>query len=182
MIYYDLFCIINVLVALLIYMIIFNVIVIITVRKYRDNQYFQSSTIPSQYSNLILAFNYIIVLIFIFVLLKDYILNKDFEISNFYNMWVMVSAMIYVNLFSIIIYAYQMTTNINLSGNLLEKRSIFSNKKIELSNQTKLKVWVNYYKVSSKNKSIVFNRLKYDDSIEIVIRKIEDIVKSSFLN
>lgn len=180
MIYYNLDFIMYILLAIFIYMIIFNVYIILVVKRFRNHSYFKATNIPSVYSNLVLALNYIVLGILVFFLLKDYVFNHNFVLTDFYNMWGMVSIIIYVNLFSMIVYAYQKTVYISLSNNELEKSHIFWDKKVTLFQHTNLKVWINNYKVCSGKTKIVFDRLKYDDSIEVVIKEIENTAGSRF--
>ena len=180
MVYYNLDFIMYILLAIFIYMITFNVYIILVVKRFRNHSYFKATNMPSVYSNLVLALNYIVSGVLIFFLLKDYVFNHNFVLTDFYDMWGMTSIIIYVNLFSMIAYAYQKTVYINLGDNVLEKSHIFWDKKVPLFQHTNLKVWINNYKVCSGKTKIVFDRLKYDDSIEVVRKEIEDITGSRF--
>ena len=58
MIYYNFNYIIYLLLAIYIYMIVFNVYILFAVKSFRNNKYYKSINIPSVYANLLLASNY----------------------------------------------------------------------------------------------------------------------------
>ena len=181
MAYYGFNFIILILLAIYVYIILYNVVIIVLVERYRKIWCLEGAKIPSKYPCLILMFNYIVFITLSIVLLKNYVLNENFYFLDFYDFWMLISVIIYSNMFFLISYAYQKTINIKLTGLLLEKRSIFGYKKLEISNRTKLRVWINYYMVSNNKKIIIISRLRYDNSIEVIIKRIEEVSKLRFL-
>ncbi len=180
MIYYNFVYILYIVISIYLYLFVLNIFILSKVKKYKNDEYYKATIIENTYNFIILGINYILIIILSVLLAKKYIFNNNYTFNDIYKMFVLVAIIVYTNLYFLVAYAYQNTVNIKIEDNKLIKKNIFWDKIIDLSKDTNLKVVINHYIVKNGKIIIVFDRLKYQEEIEGVINKIENITHATF--
>lgn len=180
MIYYNFVYVLYIVISIYLYLFVLNVFILRKVKKYKNDEYYKATTIENTYNFIILGINYILIIILSVVLAKKYIFNNNFVFNDFYKMFILLTIIVYSNLYFLVAFAYQNTVNIKIEDNKLIKKNIFWDKIIDLSKDTNLKVVINHYIIKKGKIIIAFDRLKYQEEIEDVIYKIEKITHAMF--
>ena len=180
-IYNNFTYIMYIVIVIYIYLLALNVFFLVSVKIYRNDNYYKATTISHTYNIIMLGINYVLTIMFSVVLSTKYLFNIDIVFGDIYSMFIWIASIVYLNLYFLIAYAYQNTVYIKIEENELVKNNILWNKKIDLTGKITIKTVANHYIVKNEKKTIVFDRLKYDDNIDNIICEIEEITGDHFL-